>query len=147
MLFAFDVRVASIFIKLRRKMEKRRILLAVSILLLAVLACNFTSPQLEIPVTPLQPQVDSILQSEDDVPRISVQDAKTALDSGQAVIVDVRSTEAYMNRHVTGTVSIPLDRFEININVHSARTKPMDHHLLHLTERTYKRPCGVPHDQ
>jgi hypothetical protein len=116
MLFAFDAGVASTFIKLRRKMEKRRILLAVSILLLAVLACNFTSPQLEIPVTPLQPQVDSILQSEDDVPRISVQDAKAALDSGQAVIVDVRSTEAYMNRHVAGAVSIPLDRFEININ-------------------------------
>lgn len=91
-------------------------LLAVSILLFTALACNFIPPQAG-PLAPSpQPQNNGILQSEDDVPRISVQDSKAALDSGQAVIVDVRSVEAYKANHVAGAISIPLQNFENNIN-------------------------------
>jgi rhodanese-related sulfurtransferase len=49
------------------------------------------------------------------VPRISVSDAKAALDSGQAILVDVRSADAYASGHAAGAVSIPLENFENNI--------------------------------
>ena len=100
--------------------------LLVFTLLLALLACNTTLPQTAptTGATPTQtvaatlelPQGQTHLPlSEADVPRVKVEDAKTALDSGKAVIVDVRSTEAYAAGHVTGAISIPLAEFENNI--------------------------------
>jgi 3-mercaptopyruvate sulfurtransferase SseA len=52
--------------------------------------------------------------TEADVPRISVKDAKAALDSGEAVIVDVRSIAAYAESHVAGARNIPLANIERN---------------------------------
>ena len=43
-----------------------------------------------------------------DVPRINVQDAKAAVDSGDAVIVDSRPEDAYKAEHVAGSINIPL---------------------------------------
>lgn len=42
------------------------------------------------------------------IERVSLQDAKTAYDQGQAVFVDVRSSEEYEQAHITGAVNIPL---------------------------------------
>lgn len=43
------------------------------------------------------------------VPRISLQELKSKLDSGgDLVIVDARSTEEYEYSHITGSISIPL---------------------------------------
>jgi len=101
--------------------QRTRILIALSLLLLASLACNTLLPSAEPtayvppPVFQGQEPIAPILQSEDQVPRIPVEQAKAAYDSGQAVIVDVRSTEEYLTGHAAGAVSIPLDRFEINI--------------------------------
>ncbi|HMZ06942.1 MAG TPA: rhodanese-like domain-containing protein [Anaerolineales bacterium] len=53
--------------------------------------------------------------TEADVPRIKVEDAKAALDSGQAILIDVRSTDAYADSHAAGAISISLDKFENNI--------------------------------
>ena len=101
----------------------KKLLLVVPILLLATLACNATLPQaaptqpaistLELP-QPLQGQ-DDLPQTEADVPRVTVEDAKAALDSGEAIIVDVRSAEAYTEGHIAGAISIPLGEFENNI--------------------------------
>jgi rhodanese-related sulfurtransferase len=54
------------------------------------------------------------LQSEAQVPRIPVEQALAALQSGAAVIVDVRSMEAYDASHVAGAISIPLAEIETN---------------------------------
>ena len=54
-------------------------------------------------------------QTEDAVPRVTVAEAKLALDNGEAVIVDVRSAESYASGHMAGSISIPLDEFENNI--------------------------------
>lgn len=42
------------------------------------------------------------------IPRVSVEEAKAAYDSGQAVFVDVRSAEVYSEDHIPGALSIPL---------------------------------------
>lgn len=61
------------------------------------------------------PQTPQIPQTEDAVPRVTVEEAKSALDSGKAVLVDVRSVEAYAEGHAVGAMSIPLSQFEVNI--------------------------------
>ena len=43
----------------------------------------------------------------DSVPRISLQAAKAGLDSGTAVLVDVRTAAAYQQSHAVGAISMP----------------------------------------
>nr|AOR51025.1 hypothetical protein [uncultured bacterium pAX1] len=79
-----------------------KIYLIVTIVLLALLsACA--------------PQAPQIPQTEDAVPRVTVEEAKSAFEDGKAIIVDVRSAEAYAAGHAAGAISIPLANFENNI--------------------------------
>jgi 3-mercaptopyruvate sulfurtransferase SseA len=79
-----------------------KIFFIVTIVLLAVLpACASPAPQ--------------IPKTEDAVPRVTVEDAKSAFDNGKAIIVDVRSAESYAAGHAAGAVSIPLVEFENDI--------------------------------
>jgi 3-mercaptopyruvate sulfurtransferase SseA len=80
--------------------KNRNIFPAVSVLTLAFLACSSFLPKAQAPKT------------EADVPRISVKEAKPALDSGKAIIVDVRSAESYAASHAVGAISIPLTEIE-----------------------------------
>jgi hypothetical protein len=41
------------------------------------------------------------------VPRISLDAAKTSLDAGAAVLVDVRTVAAYEQSHAVGAISVP----------------------------------------
>jgi len=99
----------------------KKALLVTSLLLFAISACNAVSSQTETTQSypnesypnPLQPQQSPPL-TEADVPRITPADAKSAFDSGQAVIVDVRAAESYAEAHIAGALSIPLDGIEIN---------------------------------
>ncbi len=52
--------------------------------------------------------------TEAEVQRITVENAKAALDSGKAIIVDVRSQPAYDALHIDGALYIPLADFENN---------------------------------
>ncbi len=85
-------------------MPKIKIFFAISILILAMLACN------ALPASP-----KNLPLTEDDVPRVDVITAKAALDSGAAIMVDVRSRQAYSESHVFNALSIPSDELEINI--------------------------------
>ncbi|MFN8384558.1 MAG: rhodanese-like domain-containing protein [Anaerolineales bacterium] len=106
-------------------MKKRNLQIAFSILVLAALACNAALPQAAEPTAiPTQAQLQNnitpqanlqIPQTEADVPRIKVEDAKAALDSGQAILLDVRSADSYKAGHAVGARSIPLENFENNI--------------------------------
>ncbi|HNQ94098.1 MAG TPA: rhodanese-like domain-containing protein [Anaerolineales bacterium] len=101
-------------------MPKTRIFLAISILILTTLACNALFPTAEpTPIVILEPGNPStpsnLPLTEADVPRASLEEAYTAYVAGAAIIVDVRSKEAFAERHVVGALSIPLDEFEINI--------------------------------
>lgn len=98
-------------------MKKRNLLIGIAFLILATLACNSIVPNTATPnvtteVESAPTQTSPQLTSEADVPRISVSDAKAALDSGTAVIVDVRSAEAFAASHIAGATSIPLQNFE-----------------------------------
>lgn len=41
------------------------------------------------------------------VPRVSLSEAKDAFDSGEAIFVDVRRSDAYAEAHISGALSIP----------------------------------------
>jgi hypothetical protein len=91
------------------RMSIKKLVLSFSVLLLATLACNFiaatqTSPALPSTVIPeltviVEPTSASGPTSapvaDADVERIPVELALTALQSGEAVIVDVRSAQQY----------------------------------------------------
>ena len=97
------------------------VFIAVTILILSALACNALLPQSEPTSAPTQIIEPIFTQSpgdlpltEAEVPRVSVEEAKAALDSGAAVIVDVRGHDAFEASHVAGAISIPLSEIETN---------------------------------
>ena len=51
-----------------------------------------------------------------EIERVSLEEAKVALDSGTAVFVDVRGADAYAMSHIPGSVSIPLAEVESRLS-------------------------------
>lgn len=62
-----------------------------------------TSGELDLPLTQVE------------VPRVSAEEARGALEGGAAVIVDVRSSSAFEASHIAGAISVPLGEIERNI--------------------------------
>lgn len=52
------------------------------------------------------------VKSQDDVPRVSVEDAYRAVVEGEAVLVDNRSLEAYQQSRAAGAISMPVEEVE-----------------------------------
>ncbi len=50
-----------------------------------------------------------------EIQRVSIDEAKSALDSGTAVFVDVRSEEAFQASHISGAVNIPSEELEARL--------------------------------
>ena len=42
-----------------------------------------------------------------EIPRVSIEEAKTAVDEGSAVVLDVRDAESYAISHMPGAINIP----------------------------------------
>jgi len=58
--------------------------------------------------TPAQPATQAApADPAAEAPRISVADAKKALDAGKAILVDVRSAMSYQQEHPKGAISMP----------------------------------------
>jgi hypothetical protein len=111
-------------------MSKIKLLLIGAVLLFATLACNYVAPTPEQTSTPQAstvipnqtaiieptaiPTRNDLPRDEAAVPRVPVDQAKAALDSGTAIIVDVRSAEAYAAGHIQSSISIPLADIENN---------------------------------
>jgi hypothetical protein len=107
-------------------MKKRNIFLIFSLTLMFSSACNAVAPtatpqptrqsappELTVIVEPTAlPTRSDLPRDEAAVPRISVEQARAALESGAAVIVDVRSAEAYEQEHIAGAISVPLAEIE-----------------------------------
>ena len=101
-------------------MQKIKYTLFASLILLFVLsACSAQPTQVQpasVSTTIVEPAftqpVGDLPQTETDVPRISVEEARAAFESGAAIIVDVRSPGAFEESHVAGAVSVPLGQIE-----------------------------------
>ncbi|SRR6266545_5481266 len=80
------------------------------ILLVATLACNFALPQRgqDFPTPSAFATEDPYLE----VPRVELEKAKAAFDSGAAIFVDARSADAYAKSHIPGALSIPVAELE-----------------------------------
>lgn len=99
----------------------KSILWAVLIVGLAGLACSAQPTKIQPTSAPTQIIEPVFTQSpgnlpltEAEVPRVTPEEAKAALDSGAAVIVDVRDPAVYEKSHVAGAISIWLEDIENN---------------------------------
>src|SRR5512138_1543933 len=67
------------------------------------------APTVVIPVTVIAVtstfSPSGLPRTEADVPRVSVDDAVAAIQSGEAIVLDVRSAEAYQASHIPGALS------------------------------------------
>jgi 3-mercaptopyruvate sulfurtransferase SseA len=90
----------------------RPFLWAILIVGLAASACTAPPTQSVEPVFTQTP--DNLPRTQDEVPRVTPEEAKAALDSGAAIIVDVRDPALYEKSHVAGAISIWLDEIEGN---------------------------------
>ncbi len=98
--------------------SKGRNLLAAAVLVLGILACN-SQPGNNVRPSPtpiIFPTHEEgwLPQSDAEVPRVTVEDAYTAFENGEAIIVDVRSLEAYEDSHIAGAILVPLSVIETN---------------------------------
>ncbi len=110
----------------------RPFLFAIFILLVTSLACNALLPQVEstlvptLAATPIlvptqitepvstQPQAN-LPETDAEVPRVPVDQAKAAFDSGDAIIVDVRGAEAYARSHIAGALEVSLSAIQTDL--------------------------------
>jgi 3-mercaptopyruvate sulfurtransferase SseA len=63
---------------------------------------------------PSTPSAGNLPSTEAEVPRVSLEDARAAIESGAAIVVDVRSDAAYEVSHIPGAINIPLGEIESN---------------------------------
>ena len=98
----------------------KRSLSAGLILLFVLTACSAQPTQVQPTLTTnvgepgLTQNADQLPATEADVPRVPIEEAKAALESGEAVIVDVRSPDAFASSHAAGAINVPLGDIELN---------------------------------
>jgi 3-mercaptopyruvate sulfurtransferase SseA len=105
-------------------MSKTKIILTATLFVFTLSACaalnpiapTFESEPTYVIVEPTYPPTQSTVLTEASVPRVSVEKARAAFESGAAIIVDVRSKQAYDESHIPGAINILLGEFETNIN-------------------------------
>jgi len=103
----------------------RKLSVLLLLLLLVLFACSTPATQIEPPTQPTPAATRAIAQAspqspaklpatEAEVPRVSLEDARAAIESGDAIVVDVRSDAAYAVSHIPGAINIPLGEIESN---------------------------------
>ena len=96
---------------------KAHILSAAMLLILLVSACSESPAPLQstrVPGAPSPQGAASPPLTEAEVPRVSIEEARAALESGAAMMVDVRLDTAYEVSHIAGAINIQLGEFESN---------------------------------
>jgi 7-cyano-7-deazaguanine synthase in queuosine biosynthesis len=79
------------------------------LLVAAILLATQGTPAVSAPVTSQEEE------SYPEISRVYLDDAKSALDGGTAIIVDVRSAEAYQASHIAVGVNIPVAELETRL--------------------------------
>jgi rhodanese-like protein len=106
-------------------MQRTKYALLVTVLAVSIMsACSAQptqAPPTAVPTLTLQPghgitsDEPELPLTEAEVPRVSLEEAKAALDRGAAILVDVRSPNAFEESHAVGAISVPLGEIERNI--------------------------------
>ncbi len=96
------------------------------ILLAAVIVVTVVSLVIAGQVRQAQINDPGEITSQDDVPRLTAEEAFEAQQSGKAVIVDTRSAAEYDVSHIAGSISLPLDQLE-------SRMGDLDPELWYIT--------------
>lgn len=101
----------------KQKQQNLPVLLLVMAGILLVLASLLLFQNQTSQPTSLAPVSDGYEEeSYPEIERVSLEDAKAALDSGTAIFVDVRGDQAYAAAHVAGSVSLPLIEIESRLD-------------------------------
>ena len=85
-------------------------------LLLLLMACSLAQPIQPAQPTQPAPVIGEPQIPESEIPRVPLQEARNAFDSGAAVFVDVRAASSYESAHIPGALSIPTDEIETRLN-------------------------------
>ena len=97
---------------------------------------NRPNPDNSLPPTAVNPQGE---QATSEIPRVSLEDAKAALDANSAVFVDVRGDSLYTVSHIPAPID-PSDRPEKSPD----ELNPADWIMTYCTyRRKIERPCGA----
>ena len=66
---------------------------------------------------PAAPTPEAVIEESvyPEIQRVSIDEAKAALDSGSALIVDVRAADAYQDSHISGAINIPSEEIEARL--------------------------------
>jgi 3-mercaptopyruvate sulfurtransferase SseA len=98
--------------------RKFSILFTIWILILTTTACNIQTRSTSAPTQIIESvstqSMGGLPATEAEIPRVTVEEAKAAFDSGEAIIVDVRGSDSFETSHIAGAINIPLNEFETN---------------------------------
>jgi len=101
----------------KRKTQKFPVLILVAGGLLLIFAAALLITQngasQPTPTFPVSGEHDE--ETYPEIKRVSLVDAKAALDAGSAVFVDVRIAEAYAINHIPGALNLPLGELETRL--------------------------------
>lgn len=110
----------------KRKRQTQRasslvIPIIVGVVVVAVIVGTIVSIESRRPVTASVPMVTAAAQPTNPipypgVPRISIEEAREKLETGQAVVVDVRTKNTYDQAHLPGSISLPEDEIEARLD-------------------------------
>jgi 3-mercaptopyruvate sulfurtransferase SseA len=101
-------------------LPRTKFLIASALLLAASIACSALSPAAPTPTRvviveptfPLQPP--DLPATEDEVPRVTLEEELVAYSAGAAVFLDVRSRDSFASSHIPGAINIPVNEIEVN---------------------------------
>ena len=71
---------------------------------------NAATPAPSVPFPAMTPQPQAKLPSADYPPRINVEQLQSMIQSKTAVVIDVRTLDAYQQGHIPGALHIPFDQ-------------------------------------
>lgn len=93
----------------------KRIFPSLAALLVFITACSSATPAVEpvlVPTIFVEEPQEGLPLTDAEVPRISLEDGFAAIQSGEAVVVDVRNPESYQGSHIAGAISVPLGQID-----------------------------------
>lgn len=84
-----------------------------ALIVVAILLALRNDSPIAAPTLPASSQAEGTYP---EIERVSLEEAKTALEAGSAVFVDVRAADVYALSHVPGALSVPLTEIQTRLD-------------------------------